>query len=74
MVLSQDQLRVLRCIGAFQITGSETIRADMRCAFVELEALKLIEPVRNYQLTDLGRRALAEVFLISDAQKGNDDG
>jgi len=56
--LSQDQRRVLNAIGAFPISGPEAIRADLRCAFVELKMLGLIEPVTDYRLTESGRAAL----------------
>jgi hypothetical protein len=57
--LTPDQRRVLNAIGAFRISGPETIRADLRCAFVELEMLGLIEPRTDYVLTSAGRAALA---------------
>lgn len=60
--LTPDQRRVLNCIGAFLITGPETIRADLRCAFVELTMLGLIEPRTEYVLTDAGRAALLPEF------------
>jgi hypothetical protein len=60
--LSEDQRRVLSAIGAYLITGPETFRADMRCAFTELEMLKLIEPITDYRLTDAGRDALSSAY------------
>lgn len=59
--LTQDQIRVLDCIGAFPISGPETIRKDLRCAFVELEMLKLIEPVTDYRLTEAGLATLTSL-------------
>lgn len=59
--LTQDQLRVLKAISEFQICGPESIRAELRCAFVELKMLRLIKPITVYHLTDAGHSLLCQV-------------
>lgn len=58
--LSKDEHRLLSAFGAFPIRGPETIIAELRCAFVELEQLGFIKRVTEYELTPAGRAALVQ--------------
>lgn len=53
--LTEDQERVLNYVACFNPSDSSTIRADLRCAFAELELLGLIAPTTRYHLTKKGQ-------------------
>lgn len=58
--LTEDQTRVLKYIDYFDAANPEDIRADLRCAFVELEILGLIQKHTEYRLTDAGRKVIPD--------------
>lgn len=58
--LTDDQKRVLKYVEYFEGANPEDIRADLRCAFAELEILGLIQKHTEYRVTDAGRKALPD--------------